>query len=237
MVRAPRPSNRSFDITTPAWRALRIAVTPTPCSAASCDSGASVARPTPRPSTTMFFQDGCELEAGAERTGDVELVARLQRRHAARAAAFALVEKFDLARRLVDPVDAHRPAHPHLGAVRRRAQQVKHLAGIGLQRVLMHLEDDVLVFVVDPVVGDDVADELAHEPLRIGVDVADPQGGIGVVVVRSAAWPGSLISRQSCTCIGMTGPCVNFGTVRNRPDFSGWPAPSSSRTASVRFIL
>ena len=62
MVRAPSPSNRSFDITTPSWRALRIAVTPTPCSAASCESGASVASPTPRPSTTMFFQEGCSLK-------------------------------------------------------------------------------------------------------------------------------------------------------------------------------
>ena len=119
-----------------------------------------------------------------ERAGDVEVVARLQRRHAARAAAFGLVEELDLAGGLVDAVDAHRPAHPHLGAVGRRAEQVEHLPRIGLQRVLMHLQDQVLVFVVDPIVGDDGADELAHQPLRIGVGVADPQRGIGVVVGR-----------------------------------------------------
>ena len=80
-----------------------------------------------------------ELEADAERAGDVEVVARLQHRHAAGAAAFGLVEEFDLARGPVDAVDAHRPAHPDFGAVGRRAEQVKHLAGIGLERVLMHL--------------------------------------------------------------------------------------------------
>ena len=181
---APSPSNRSFDITTPGLRALRIAVTPTPCSAASCDSGASVARPTPRPSTTMFFQPGSSVKPCPSGPAMLKSSPGFERRHAARAAAFGLVEKLDLARRLVDAVDAHRPAHPDLGAVGRRAEQVEHLPRIGLQRVLMHLEDDVLVFVVDPVVGDDRADELAHQPLRIGVDVADPQRGIGVVAVR-----------------------------------------------------
>ena len=132
----------------------------------------------------MFRHDGLEREAVAERPGDVEVVARLQHRHAAGAAPLGLVEELDLAVRLVDAIDAHRPAHPHLGAVGRRAQQVEHLPGVGLQRVRVHLEDDVLVLVVDPFVGDDRADELADQPLRIGVDVADAQRGIGVVVVR-----------------------------------------------------
>ena len=50
----------------------------------------------------------------------------------------------------------------------------------------MHLEDDVLVLVIDPIVGDDVADELADQPLRIRVGVADAQRGVGVVLVRVA---------------------------------------------------
>ena len=104
-----------------------------------------------------------------QRAGDVEVVARLQRRHAARAAAFGLVEKLDLAGGLVDAVDAHRPAHPHFGAIGRRAEQMEHLPRVGFQRVLMHLEHDVLVFLVDPFVGNDRSDELAHQPLRIGV--------------------------------------------------------------------
>ena len=42
----------------------------------------------------------------------------------------------DHAGRLVDAVDAHRPAHPDLGAVGRRAEEVEHLPGIGAARDL-----------------------------------------------------------------------------------------------------
>ncbi len=62
MVLAPSPSNNSRDITTPGLRADRIAVTPTLFSAASCDSGASVASPTPRPSTTIFRHEGSSVK-------------------------------------------------------------------------------------------------------------------------------------------------------------------------------
>jgi len=48
----------------------------------------------------------------------------------------------------------------------------------------MHFEDDVLVFVVDRRVRHHGADELADLPLWIGVDVADPERGIGVFVGR-----------------------------------------------------
>ena len=157
-------------------------MTPTPCSAASCESGASVARPDAAAEHHDVLPIRLQLEADAERTREVEIVARIEHRHAAGAAAFGLVEKFDLTGVPVDAVDAHRPAHPDLGAIGRRAEQVEHLPGIGLQRVLVHLEHDVLVFFVDRMVGDDGADELADQPLRIGIDVAGPQRGIGVFV-------------------------------------------------------
>ncbi len=48
----------------------------------------------------------------------------------------------------------------------------------------MDLENKVLVLVVDLIVGNDLADELADLPLRIGVGVADAQCGIGVLAVR-----------------------------------------------------
>ena len=57
---SPAAPNRSSAITNSALRALRIAVTPTSRSAASCDKGASVANPTPRPNTTIFFQSGAK---------------------------------------------------------------------------------------------------------------------------------------------------------------------------------
>ena len=66
-----------------ACAAERIAVTPTPLSAASCEIGPMVARPTPRPSTTMFFHSGLERETDAERAHHVAVVAGREGRHAA----------------------------------------------------------------------------------------------------------------------------------------------------------
>ena len=117
-----------------------------------------------------------------ERAGDVEVIARIKLRHAARAASFALVEKLDLALSLVDAIDAHRPAHPHFGAIGRGAEQVEHLPGVGFQRVRMYLQDQVDVFFVDPFIGHDRADEFAHHPLRIGVRIPDPERGIRIFV-------------------------------------------------------
>jgi hypothetical protein len=55
---SPTFENRSSAITNSALRALKIAVTRMPFSPASCESGPSVAMPTPRPSTTTCFQEG-----------------------------------------------------------------------------------------------------------------------------------------------------------------------------------
>src|SRR5215813_12692391 len=76
-----------------------------------------VCAPNAAPQHRDVLPRGLELEANAQGACEVELVTRLQRRHALSAAAFTLVEELDLACRLVDPVDAHRPAHPDLGAV------------------------------------------------------------------------------------------------------------------------
>ena len=149
MVRAPSPSNSSFDITTPGLRALRIAVTPTPMFGRELRQRRQRRQADAAAEHHDILPARLEREADAERAGDVELVAGVEHRHAARAASLGLVEKLDLTVRLVDAVDAHRPAHPHLGAIGRRAEQVEHLARIGLQRVLMHLQDQVLVFLVD----------------------------------------------------------------------------------------
>ena len=96
----------------------------------------------------------------------------------------------------------------------------------------MHLEDDVLVFVVDPVVGDDGADELADQALRIGVSVADAQRGIGVFGVRVEGIDPLIIFRALAVSgaanrcwfwahsfIGTPSGCVNFGTVLGPLDF------------------
>ena len=59
---APIASKRSADIITAGERALSTAVTPIPFAAASSASGASVASPTPRPTTTIRRQPGARVK-------------------------------------------------------------------------------------------------------------------------------------------------------------------------------
>ena len=100
----------------------------TPFSPASCEIGAKVASPTPRPSTTTLFQPGSSVKPTPERPDHVERVADRERREPAGAAADAFVEELDAAGRAVDPVDALRPAQPQLAHVGRGTQQVEELA-------------------------------------------------------------------------------------------------------------
>ena len=48
----------------------------------------------------------------------------------------------------------------------------------------MNLQDDVLVFLIDPFVGYDGPDELADQPLGISVRVTDPERGVRILVGR-----------------------------------------------------
>ena len=96
-------------------------------------------------------------EAHAERPHHVERVAAIERRQPVRAAADAFVEKLDAAVLAVDAVDALRPAQPQLAFVGRRAEQIEELAGLDFERLGRGFDDEMLVFGVDPVVGDDRA--------------------------------------------------------------------------------
>ncbi len=58
---------------------------------------------------------------------------------------------------------------------------MKGLPGIGAEGALMHVQDQVLVLFVHPVVGNDRANELADPPLRIGIGIADAKRGRGVI--------------------------------------------------------
>ena len=98
----------------------------------------------------------------------------VERGDTARSAPFDLVKEFDLARRLVDAINAHGPSHPDLRAVGRRAQQMEHLPRIGLQSMLMNSQDQMSVLIVDRTVGHDGRDELADQPLRIVIPVRPP---------------------------------------------------------------
>src|ERR1019366_4676489 len=119
---------------------------------------------------------GLELETNAQRASDIEVVARRQHRHAAGSATHYLIEELDMASRLVNAVDAHRPAHPNFGAIGRGAEKMEHLPGVGPQRLLMHSKGQVLIFLVDPIVGYDGPDKFTDQSLRIGVRVTDPKG-------------------------------------------------------------
>jgi hypothetical protein len=59
-----------------------------------------------------------ELETVSQRSGDIELTAWFEFRHAASAAPLGLVEELDPTGGFVDPVHTHRPAHPDFGAIR-----------------------------------------------------------------------------------------------------------------------
>jgi hypothetical protein len=103
------------------------------------------------------FAGRIDGEADAERPDHVELIAYFQRRQPVGAAAHAFVEKLDATVFLVDAINALRPAQPKLAGVRRRAQQIEKLAGLDRERLGRGIDDQVLVFGIDPVVGHDRA--------------------------------------------------------------------------------
>src|SRR5882724_1554638 len=70
----------------------------------------------------------------------------------------------------------------------------------------MHLEHEVLVFVVNPRVGDHDPYEFADGPLRIGVNGADPQGGIGVVIVQVERHRSGSLLGEGASCRRGTHP-------------------------------
>jgi len=88
----------------------------------------------------MFFQLGCSMNPTPSGPAMLNSSPAFNVGHAAGAAAFDLVEEFDVTGGLVDAVDAHRPAHPHFGAIGRRAEQMKHLPGVSPQSTLVHLQ-------------------------------------------------------------------------------------------------
>ena len=63
-----------------------------------------------------------EMKADAERADHVELVARPERRQAARAATDTFIEKLNAAARAVDAIDALRAAEEQFADIGRRAQ-------------------------------------------------------------------------------------------------------------------
>ena len=54
----------------------------------------------------------------------------------------------------VDAIDALRPAQPQLAVIGRRAEQVEELPRLDRQRLGRGLDDQMLVFGIDPVVRD-----------------------------------------------------------------------------------
>jgi hypothetical protein len=65
----------------------------------------------------------------------------------------------------------------------------------------MHGDDEMSVFLVDGVVGDNGPDEFADDALRIMIGVANPKGRIRVITSRfgchdASAWPVRLRARM-----------------------------------------
>src|SRR5262249_2347685 len=108
-----------------------------------------------------------QRKADAERADHVEVVALLQRRKPVGAAADALVEKLEPFLRSVDAVDALRPAQPQLALIGCGAQQIEELAGPHRDRLGRGLDHEVLVFGVDPLVGNDRAERLLDRDVAI----------------------------------------------------------------------
>src|SRR5262249_40410481 len=68
----------------------------------------------------------------------------------------------------VDAVNALRPTQPEFAGVRRRAQQIEELAGLDRERLGRGIDHEVLVFGIDPVVGDDRAEGFLGRNMRLG---------------------------------------------------------------------
>ena len=175
-------SNRSFDITRPGLRALKMAVTPTPRSAASCDNGASVAKPTPRPRTTMFFQSGLSLKPNAQRAGDIEVVTRCQHRHAAGSPSLYFVEKLDLRLRLCR---CGRCSSAAASKPRRRRARGKADGSIARHRPLSACSCTLRIRCLYSSLTQSLATTIPMNspitPLRIGIGIADAKRGSGVI--------------------------------------------------------
>ena len=58
------------------------------------------------------------------------------------------------------------------------------LAGIGRECPFGRPNDQQLVLIVHPVVRDDVGDEFTRRLVRVGIDAADGNCGIGIFSVR-----------------------------------------------------
>jgi hypothetical protein len=61
--------------------------------------------------------------------------------------------------------------------------------------LLMHFKGQVLIFLVDPIVGYDGPDKFTDQPLRIGVRVTDPKGRIGIFLARVGMHGPGLLTR------------------------------------------
>jgi hypothetical protein len=85
-------------------------------------------------------------------------------------AAYAFVQKFDPAAGADDAIDALRAAKKQFADIRRRTQQIEKLAGRDSERLGRSFNDEVLVFRVDPVVGDNRAKRFFGRDVRWRAD-------------------------------------------------------------------
>ena len=143
-----------------------------------CESGKANAPTQNDDVFPAFFQ----LEALAKRTCNIEFVAGGEEAHAPCPASLELVKEFNLLGWLVDPIHAHGAAHPDLCTIGRRAKEMEHLARVGGQGMIMHLQNEVLVFLVDPFIRDHICDKLSHQSLRVSICIVRPKSGIGIFV-------------------------------------------------------
>jgi len=90
-------------------------------------------------------------EADAERPDHIERVALLQRRQAVRAAADALIQKFDPPAPAIDAIDALRAPEEQFADVGRRAEQIEELARRDGQSLGRGLDHEMFVFGIHPV--------------------------------------------------------------------------------------
>ena len=131
-------------------------------------SAPCVARPTPRPSTTMCFQLGRRVKPTPSGPTMLRSSPGLSVASPRVPRPDAFVEELDAAALAIDAVDALRPAQPQLAVVGRRAEQVEELPRLDRQRLGRSVDHEVLVFGVDPVVRDDRAERFLGRNVPVG---------------------------------------------------------------------
>ena len=111
-------------------------------------------------------------EPDAERPHHVAIIAGLERRHAPRATPHAFVEEFEVSPGGVHGIDALGAPQPQIAVIGRGAENVEELAWPAFQMLGRSLDDQMLVFGIDPDIADDLGDGF------LGRDVRRRIGGI-----------------------------------------------------------